>query len=473
MVTRKNTSNLNAQYGMLPPQAIDVEEAVLGALMLENDAYLSISGILREESFYKEENREIFKAIETMFTSNNVIDLLTVTQYLKNNELLDKIGGPFYITQLTSKVSSAAHLEFHARIISQKFMQREVIRVCSGAIKDAYDDSLDVDGQLISLMSSIEDISGNVPSGIRYMKAVVTSTIDEIESDCAKTENGETPGIPSTLKELNRAIGGFKFPNYIVMGARPGVGKTTIGWNFAITAAKNGHWVNFYTYEMTSEALCKIDISAESGVDRTGIRDGRLNSNDWSDINSIVEDISELPIIIYDDPTITATKIRANTHKNKKNGECEFVIIDYIQLVPPDDSKDNREQQVSKTSKTFKRITLTDRIPVMALAQLNRAVESRSDPETFPGDLRESGSLEQDADMILLPYNVTESDGFGDDKIIQRIFKIGKNRNGSTGSFEYTANRQMTRISDLEVQIENEFNPNAGIEPSRNFEEDF
>ena len=257
-------------------------------------------------------------------------------------------------------------------------------------------------------------------------------------------KNGEPTGIDTGLNELNRAVGGWKSPYLVVLGARPSTGKTTLALNFAVTAARNGFCPNIYSYEMAATDLFKIALAGETGVNRTAIRDGRLNTDDWATINHGLGRICQLPILWYEDPDIRASQIRANTYKNKKAGKCDLVIIDYLQLVPPEDKRMTREQQISEISRILKRITTKLKVPVIALSQLNREVEKRSDPETFPSDLRESGSLEQDADIILLPYNVLDMDG----EIEQRVLKIAKNRRGKVGKIKFRANVDMTKIED-------------------------
>ncbi|MGV8135878.1 MAG: replicative DNA helicase [Mangrovibacterium sp.] len=432
------------EYGKIPPQAIDVERAVLGALILESDSYLKVSSILKPESFYNAEHQLIFKSIKELSDSDKQVDLLTLTQYFKGKGNLEEIGGPFYLTQLTSNVASATHIEHHARIIQQKYVIRELIRIAQTIEARAFEDSGDEDDLLSWSRDMIENIDNITQNDGKTTDQVARQAIIEIEEDCARMNAGESVGINTGLLELNKAIGGWKAPYFVVLGARPSVGKTTIALNFATTAAKLGFCPNVYSYEMVATDLFKIALSGESEVNRTAIRDGLIRNQDWEKINIGLNSLEKYSILWYDDPDIKASQIRANTYKNKKAGKCDLVIIDYLQLVPVEDKKASREQQISEISRILKRITTKLKVPVIALSQLNRDVEKRSDPETFPSDLRESGSLEQDADIILLPYNILDMKG----EIEERILKIAKNRRGKIGKIKFKVNSDMTKIFD-------------------------
>ena len=435
---------INAQYGKIPPQAIDVEEAVLGALILENDAFDKISDILTPKSFYRDEHQKLFNEIELLHKADKRTDLIIITNELKNKGLLDQIGGVMKLMEYANKVSSAAHIEFHARIIKQKFIQREIIRISSEIQALAYDDTQDV-SDLLTFIDSEIDLLNNGMNGSdegKSSKEVAKNAIKEIEEDYKKAKANELSGIPTGFYELNKATGGWKSPNFIILAARPGVGKTSLMLKFAITAAKAGFWVNIYGYEMLSEDLFRIILSGEADINRSNLRDGRLEEYDWIKINNCIGKLEHLPIIWYDKSDIKSGKIKTNTKKNVKDGKCHMVFADYLQIIPPEDDKKNREEQISKISRNLKSITTQCKIPVMALAQLNRDIEKRSNQEPQLSDLRESGSLEQDADIVIFPY----IDGQEETK--QFRLKIAKHRRGKRGDFEIKANEDMTRFCD-------------------------
>jgi len=449
-MTNKNYQNKIHQSeevvnGKMLPQALDLEEAVLGAIINEPDSFLKVQGILKPDSFYNEENKIIYGTICEMNKGNKPIDLLTITRRLRDVGKIHDIGGPIYLTNLSSKIAMSHNIESYAKIVAQKYMQRELIRISYETIERAYDENEDIDDTLSKIRSQIESIEDITVKDGKTTKEVASSALTEIESDCFLSSEGSTSGIDTGFFTLNEAIGGWKAPNFVVLGARPSVGKTTEALHFAITAAKAGYPVNLYTYEMTSEDLFKIALAGESQVNRTGIRDGKIDESDWKKINESLKVIEDLPIIWYDNPNIKASQIRSNTFKNKRNGQCDLVIIDYIQLIPAEDRRQIREQQVSEISRTLKNITTSIKIPVIALSQLNREIEKRSDPEPINSDLRESGTLEQDADVIIFSYVFKDEYG----EVSERWNKISKNRRGKVGKFQIYDDGQMSSLSDV------------------------
>jgi len=447
--TNKMTiEQINAQYGKIPPQCCDLEEAVLGALMLEAEAFENIDSILSEVSFYKETHQKIFRTIKSMHDRNKPIDLMMVTREIINLNLLDEIGGPMYITQLTSKVASAAHIAFHARIIQQKFVQRELIRIGTMIQTQAYDDTQDVDDLLAFAESSIENLSNGSggADGCKSTEAVAEKTIEELKEDYEKAKEGKLIGIPTGFFELDKGTSGWRSPNFIILAARPSVGKTSLMLRFIVVAAKAGFWVNVYGYEMNSEDLYRIILSGESGVSRTKVRDAKFTELDWDEINRANQILRKLPILWYDKSDIKSGKIKSNTKKNIKSGKCDMVFADYLQLIPPEEESKIREQQISKISRTLKSVTLDCHVPLMALAQLNREVETRgAGAKPRKGDLRESGSLEQDTDIILFPFKDENDD---------LILSIAKHRRGKCYDIPIRANEDMTQFYDMNPQYE-------------------
>ena len=430
---------VNKTLGKIPPQAIEIEEAVLGSLMIDSDAIHKISGIITSsESFYKDSHRIIYDTIREISIKNKPIDIITVTKSLRDKGKLEQVGGALTITQLTGNIVSAAHIEHHARIIQQLFIQRELIKIGTETVSDAFDESADIDELISNLkekISTLEDFGFGTNFG-QEQKEVLKQSIAEIERDCMEVRKGVQPGITTGLYELNKATGGWRTANFIIIASRPGVGKTSLALHFAKMAAKSGKWVNFYGLEMTAPDLMRIEISGESEVNRSAIRDGYVSDEQWTEINKVIPSLEKLPIIWSDFAGITADKIRTQTIRNKKRNCCDMVIIDYLQLIMPSDKKSNREQQIADISRTLKRLALSENVPVIALAQLNREAENVK-PQL--GHLRESGSLEQDADVVIFPWKE-------DDKY---QLTIAKNRRGKKGTFEIFANEEMTSFGDL------------------------
>lgn len=449
---------INAQYGKLPPQAVEVEEAVIGALMLEADAIHRVLDVIDTPSFYKDSHQKIFDVIKKLSSERKPIDLLTVTQELRNRGELEAVGGPMEITKLTRRVASVAHVEFHARIIAQKFIQRELIRVSTEIQVDSYDDQQDLEELLSGARSKIGDIDSLILGSCsgQMSQVVAEDALKELEKDCVATKSGKTPGISTGFYDLDDALGGWRNTNLIILAARPSVGKSSLALHFALTAAMNGVWVNFYGLEMKNHDYFRILLSGMTGIDRTSIRDGRLTDDDWKKINEATSILRDLPILWSDNPSLTANHVRNQTIRNKKAGRCGLVIIDYLQLLKPTDKKAIREQQIAEMTRTLKESAMIDDVPVIALSQLNRDIEKRSDKEPTLADLRESGAIEQDADVVLFLWDKDEPK-----------LKIGKNRRGKTGPIDFWANDQKTAFGDRPPMTEFEKLPELNFEENQ------
>lgn len=466
MIQQKET-DINSIYGRVPPQAIDVEQAVLGALMLESEAYSKIETILSDSSFYKHEHGIIFNVVKSLHKAEKPIDLMTVTNELKNTGKLEQVGGVMYLMKLTERVSTAAHIEFHSRIIKQKFIQREIIRISSEIQLQAYDDTQDVDDLLSFMTSEVDSLNDGIGGSDegRTSHEIAKNAMKEIIEDYEKAKNNKLVGIDTGFYELNRMTGGWRSPNFVILAARPGVGKTSLMLHFAITAAKAGHWVNIYGYEMLSEDLFRIVLSGEADINRSKLRDGRLEQMDWDKINRAIGILENLPIIWYDKSDIKSNRIKTNTKKNVKAGKCDIVFADYLQIIPPEDDKNARELQISKISRTLKSITTSCKIPVISLAQLNRSIESRGKgTKPMLSDLRESGSLEQDADMVIFPFR---------DENEELLLSVSKHRRGRCFDIPIKVNEEMTKFyDDYSRYDESDIPPNVNqLTPNHNFYE--
>lgn len=439
-----NIGQIDVDYGKLPPQAIDAEQAVLGALMLENEAIQTVSGIVSTNSFYKPEHQKIFEVIQSISNRNKAVDLLLVTQELIDIGQLETVGGAGYITGLTRKVASAAHIEHHARIIEQKYLQREIIRTSTEMLTMAYVDTADVDDLIVQWRkhSNELDNSHTIEDTGTCIQDVLKNTVLEIESDCNHINNKTTPGITTGFPSFDQNTGGWRDGSLIVLAARPGIGKTSFALFFALSAAKAGNWVNIFSFEMNKEDLARIMLATESGVYRSDIRDGYLQSTDWEKLNDAISRLEKLPIIFKDASGMTVSQVQAIIRKNNKNGKCDFAIVDYLQLIKSPKNKFNRELEVSEISRTLKTTALTEKIPILALSQLNREADGKT-PKL--SNLRESGAIEQDADLVAFLRKPDQ-----DQNLIELI--IAKHRRGRLGTASIYYNDEMTRFSETIFQ---------------------
>ncbi len=463
--TKATIEEINAQYGKIPPQAVDVEEAVLGALMLEREAFIGIADLLSEESFYKEEHREIFKVIKDLSMRDQPVDLLIVTQELKNRGLLEKVGGPLYITQLTSKVASAAHLEFHARIIAQKHIQRELIRSCSEIQTNAYDDTKDVDELINEAESAIFKISeGNIKKETQPIKPILKEAVQLIE-EASKRKDGLS-GIPSGFSKVDRITSGWQKTDLIIIAARPAMGKTA----FVLSMARNmavefNKPVAIFSLEMSSIQLVNRMIASESELGSDKIKKGNLEGDDWDRLNKAIRRLDEAPVFIDDTPALSIFELRAKCRRLKMQQDIGIVLVDYLQLMTAGgDNRGSREQEVSMISRSLKAIAKELDIPIIALSQLNRSVESREGKRPQLSDLRESGAIEQDADMVIFIhrpeyYGITEDDEGNSLRNVAEII-IAKHRNGAVGDVRLSFRKELARFVDLE-EYPSDFDPMA------------
>ncbi|HNP49618.1 MAG TPA: replicative DNA helicase, partial [Bacteroidia bacterium] len=389
-------------FGKMPPQAVDLEEAVLGALMLEKDALTSVIDILNPESFYKDSHRMIFQAIRRLFERSEPIDILTVTNDLKKSGELDLVGGPFYITQLTNRVASAANIEFHSRIILQKHIQRELIRISSETIKDAFEDSSDVFQLLDRAEKNLFDIAqGNIRRNFQDMSTMVSEAYKQIEA--ARLHGTGVTGVQSGFTDLDRITSGWQRSDLIIVAARPGMGKTAFVLSLARNAAISfNRPVAVFSLEMSSVQLVQRMISSETGIASDKLRKGTLDKTEWDKLVGMTGKLSESPIFIDDTPALSVFDLRSKCRRLKAMHNIELIIVDYLQLMRAevDTKSGNREQEISTISRSLKAIAKELNVPIIALSQLSRMVENRGGSKRPQlSDLRESGAIEQDADM--------------------------------------------------------------------------
>jgi replicative DNA helicase len=453
---------INAQYGKIPPQALEVEEAVLGALMLERDAYVTVADIIDTSSFYKEEHQKIFEAIKDLSAKEKPVDLLMVTQELKDRDELDAVGGPGYITQLTRRVASAAHIEFHARIIAQKFIQRELIRVSSEIQGKSYDDTIDVDDLIDFSESELFQVAQkNIKKETRPIKPVLNEAILQIEK--ARNQKDGLSGVPSGFTAIDRITSGWQKTDLIIIAARPSMGKTAFVLSMARNmAVEHERPVAVFSLEMSSIQLVNRLIAAETELGSDKLKTGRLENYEWEHLNRKISALEKAPVFIDDTPALSIFELRAKCRRLKIQHDIQVVIVDYLQLMTSGiEGRGSREQEVSSISRSLKAIAKELDIPIIALSQLNRSVESREGKRPQLSDLRESGAIEQDADIVAFIhrpeyYGITE-DTEGNSLMGVAEIIIAKHRNGATGDVHLTFKKELAKFSDMETSFSHGF----------------
>ncbi len=469
------------EYGKIPPQAVDLEEAVLGALMLDKEALTDVIDVLKPESFYKDDHQAIYACILDLFQRSEPIDILTVTQELKKQGKLEEVGGAFFIAQLTNRVASSANVEYHARIIAQKHIQRELIKISSQTIEMAYDETADVFDLLDSAEAKLFEVAeGNIRKSYEGMNKLLHKAVKQLET--ISKQDG-TSGVPSGFAALDRVTGGFQKSDMIVLAARPGMGKTA----FVLSLTRNSSVdfkkpVALFSLEMTSLQLVNRLISSETEISGDKLKKGNLEPHEWEQLNAKIGKLTNAPIFINDTPGLSVFELRAQCRRLKAEKDIQMVIIDYLQLMTAPSEKGNREQEISTISRAIKSIAKEIDVPIIALSQLSRAVETRGgDKRPLLSDLRESGAIEQDADMVMFIYRpeyyqiTADEEGNSTEGMAELI--IAKHRNGSTDNVKIRFQNHLAKFSDWQsdnfgyspgLSIEDNYaDPNQVIKPSK------
>ena len=443
------------QLGRVPPQALQLEEAVIGSMMIEQDLFIDLQGILKRESFYKESHRKIFAEMQELAAAQNPIDLYTVIEKLKAKNILNDVGGEAYLVELTQKVASGVHAEYHARIIAQRFIQRELIRISSDIQKKSFDETLDVNDLLNEAQQEIFTLAeGNISREPQRVSIVLREAMDEIER--AKDSEAGVSGIPSGFTEIDRITNGWQRSDLIIAAARPSMGKTA----FVLTMARNvaiEHKipVAFFSLEMDSVQLIKRLIVSESKIKSEKIRSGNLTENDWAHLESSIKELTEAPLFIDDTPALSIYEFRAKARKLKATQDVQLIVIDYLQLMSgPPELKKMREQEVSAISRGLKAIAKELKVPIIALSQLNRSTEMGGNKRPQLSNLRESGAIEQDADLVLFIHR-PEYYGFKEgenNESLEGIAEIiiAKHRNGATGDVQLRFIKEEARFAEID-----------------------
>ncbi|OIV43917.1 replicative DNA helicase [Flavobacterium johnsoniae] len=453
------TTIINLEKGKLPPQVLDLEEAVLGAMMIDKKGVDDVIDILQPDAFYKDAHKHIFEAILQLFTETQPIDLLTVSTQLKKNGKLELAGGDFYLIQLTQKIASSAHIEFHSRIILQKFIQRSLIRISSEIIEESYDETTDVFDLLDKAESKLYEVTqGNIKRSSETAQSLVLQAKKRIEEIAGKEG---LSGIATGFEKLDQLTSGWQPSDLIIIAARPGMGKTA----FVLSMARNvaiqfGHAVAVFSLEMASVQLITRLISSETGLSSEKLRTGKLEKHEWEQLSTKVKDLEKAPLFIDDTPSLSIFDLRAKCRRLASQHGIKLIIIDSLQLMTAGGNGKgggNREQEISTISRNLKALAKELNVPVIALSQLSRAVETRgSSKRPLLSDLRESGAIEQDADIVSFIYRPEyyKIEEWDDDEQSstagQAEFIIAKHRNGGLENIRLKFLGHLGKFDNLE-----------------------
>jgi replicative DNA helicase len=433
----------------LPPQSIELEQGVLGAILLENEALMRVLDILNERDFYQEGHRWIFQTMLELFEENIPIDLLTVTERLRKNERLERIGGASYLTELVELVPTAANVAYHARMVRDKAVLRGLIQTATTIVTDSYEDTEDVDTLLDRAEQAIFEISERKSTtGFANISTILKDSFKQIEQLYERKEL--ITGVPTGFADFDHRTAGLQPSDLIIIAGRPSMGKTALGLNIAQHVGVHvGRPVAIFSLEMAKEQLVMRMLCAEARIDSASLRTGFLSREDWPRLTKAAGTLSEARIHIDDTPAQTSLDIRAKARRLRAElGDLALVIVDYLQLMQGRARTENRQQEISEITRSLKALAKELNVPVVALSQLSRAVEQRQQRRPQLSDLRESGAIEQDADVVVLIYRDEVYDPDSEDKGQAEII-IGKQRNGPIGTVKLAFLGEYTRFENL------------------------
>ena len=459
---KSGLNEITTNFGKIPPQAIDLEEAVLGAVLLEKTAITTVIDFLNSDMFYKEAHQKIYQAATNLFDRSEPIDIMTVTNELKQMGDLELVGGAYAVTMLTSRIATSSNIEYHARIVVQKYMGRSLISTCSDLINKAYEDTTDV----FKLLDAFSDASLKHSRIVNRGRIVTAGEVAmEVKQHSERVRSGEIKqdGIQTHITKLNEIIYGFRAPDVMILAGRPGMGKTALLVSFMLEIAKNNIPVGVFSLEMSAKQLTYRMASQLTGISyQRLIRAERLSATDYALFEKALYEITSLPIFIDDTSAITIRELRAKGKEMSVANGVKIIFIDYLQLMGSNKDRFNREAQIADISRGVKQLAKDLDVPVVPLAQLSRKVEERPDKRPKLADLRESGSLEQDADIVMFMfrpkyYKITEDSGTPQtySKEEMRVLcelEIAKHRNGPIGTIPMKFNEVTMRYTDLDLE---------------------
>ena len=434
----------------IPPQNIEAEQAVLGAMLIKKEAISEVVTILIGTDFYRDAHRIIFDAMLELFNKNEAVDLITITEQLRKNEQLDKVGGIAYVTSLANSVPTAANIEYHAKIVKEKGQLRHLINSATAIAGMGYEDNENVIDVMDKAEKMILEVAAKRGGGdFTPIKNILLDTFSKIEVLYAS--KGGITGTPTGFKDLDKLTSGLQPSDLILVAARPSMGKTAFTLNLAThIAVREKKAVAFFSLEMSKEQLVQRMLCSEGAIDSQRLRIGELDDKDWGKLISAADRLSTAPIFIDDTAGITVMELRSKARRLKTEYDLKLIVIDYLQLMQGSSSKggDNRQQEISEISRSLKALARELNVPVIALSQLSRSVESRQVKKPMLSDLRESGSLEQDADIVMFLYREDYYDPDTENKNITDVI-IAKHRNGPVDTIQLFFHKQFTKFADL------------------------
>ncbi|MCI6161819.1 MAG: replicative DNA helicase [Prevotellaceae bacterium] len=458
MPEKKNKTPIDSTYGHLQPQATDIERVVLGALMIDKDAFSVVSEILRPETFYEPRNQKIYKAIQSLSIAENPVDIMTVTEELKRGGTLEDVGGPAYILELSSHVASSANIEYHSRILAQKFLARQLISFASVIETKAFDEGVDVDELMQEAEGSLFELSQkNMRQDYTQIDPVLKQAVDILSK--AAANSGGLTGIPTGYTKLDDMTAGWQSSDLVIIAGRPAMGKTS----FALSLAKNISVDNqipiaFFSLEMNNVQLVNRLISNVCEISGKKILNGQLDDEEWKRLDRNIRRLQGAPIYIDDTPGMSIFELRTKARRLVREKGVRVIMIDYLQLMNANGARfGSRQEEVSTISRSLKGLAKELDIPILALSQLNRTVENREGKEGKRpqlSDLRESGAIEQDADMVLFvhrpEYYHLYVDEHGNDLHGMAQIIVAKHRKGATGDVLLHFRGEFTRFQNPE-----------------------
>ena len=446
---------MNEQFqDRIPPQNIEAEQAVLGAIFLEPSSLTVTSEILIPEDFYRSSHQKIFNVMLKLNDEGKAVDLITVTEELAATKNLEEVGGVTYLSELAGSVPTAANIEYYARIVEEKSLLRRLIRTATNIAQEGYSREDEVAELLDEAEKDIMKVAQRKNSGsFQNIKDVLVRTYDNIEE--LANRKGDVTGIPTGFAELDRMTAGFQRNDLIIVAARPSVGKTAFALNIAQNVAtKTDETVAIFSLEMGAEQLVMRMICAEGNINAQNLRTGALTDEDWRKLTMAMGSLSNAGIYIDDTPGVRIGDIRAKCRRLKQEHGLGMILIDYLQLIQGNGrSGENRQQEVSEISRSLKALARELEVPVIALSQLSRGVEQRQDKRPMMSDIRESGSIEQDADIVAFLYRDDYYDKESENKNIIEII-IAKQRNGPVGTVSLAFVKEYNKFVNLERRLD-------------------
>lgn len=446
---RSNTDEVPQQL-KLPPHSIEAEQAVLGGLMLDNDAWDKVADVVQEDDLYRQDHRLIFRAIGLLADKGNPHDVVTVSEWLDSNNELDNAGGMSYLGMLAQNTPSAVNIKAYAEIVRERSILRQLIRIGTDISETAYNtegrESAEILDEAEQAVFDIAEQGARGKRGFKSVKELLTDVVDRI--DTLSTLENPITGVPTGFQDFDTMTSGLQDSDVIVVAGRPSMGKTTFAMNIAEYAAiKNKVPVAVFSMEMPGEQLVMRMLSSLGRIDQHKVRTGKLDDDDWTSLTSAMSILSDTPLFIDDTPALTPTDLRARARRIKREHGLGLIVIDYLQLMQVAGAKENRTNEISEISRGLKTLAKELSVPVIALSQLNRSLEQRPNKRPVMSDLRESGAIEQDADLIVFIYRDEVYNEDSPDKGVAEII-IGKQRNGPIGTTRLTFLGQFTRFEN-------------------------